>query len=244
MKSEKKILALIGARSGSKGVKDKNIKKLGDKPLIAWIIKSATKSKFINRIIVSTDSKKYAKIAKKYNAETPVLRPKKISTDKSIDLDYVKHMLQWLKKNENYEPDIVIRLLATVPFQKTKDIDSLIKIIVKKQYDSAVIITEIKQHPKKALKIVGKKNKKLVSFISSKGTDVGSSRGRQFYQPAYVRANAIAFERSIVKKYNSLTSNNVGYLLIKEKKIIDIDTEEDFEIAKSYLKEKNKNKIF
>ena len=64
MKSEKKILALIGARSGSKGVKNKNIKKLGDKPLIAWIINSASRSKLINRIIVSTDSKKYARIAK------------------------------------------------------------------------------------------------------------------------------------------------------------------------------------
>ena len=147
-------------------------------------------------------------------------------------------MLKWLKKNENYEPDIVIRLLATVPFQKTKDIDNLIKIIISKKYDSAAIITEIKQHPKKALKIVGKKNKKLVSFISSKGTDVGSNRGRQFYQPAYIRANAIAFENDVVKKHNSLTSNKVGYLLIKEKKIVDIDTEEDFEIAKNYLNEK------
>ena len=238
MKKKKKVLALIGARSGSKGIKNKNIKKLGDKPLLAWIIKSALKSKLINRIIVSTDSKKYAIIAKKYNAETPVLRPKKISSDKSKDLDYVKHMLKWLKKNENYEPDIVIRLLATVPFQKTKDIDNLIKIIISKKYDSAAIITEIKQHPKKALKIVGKKNKKLVSFISSKGTDVGSNRGRQFYQPAYIRANAIAFENDVVKKHNSLTSNKVGYLLIKEKKIVDIDTEEDFEIAKNYLNEK------
>ena len=77
MKKKKKVLALIGARSGSKGIKNKNIKKLGDKPLLAWIIKSALKSKLINRIIVSTDSKKYAIIAKKYNAETPVLRPKK-----------------------------------------------------------------------------------------------------------------------------------------------------------------------
>jgi CMP-N-acetylneuraminic acid synthetase len=113
----------------------------------------------INRTIVSTDSKCYAKIARSFKAETPVLRPKKLSTDNSRELDFIKHMLKWLKKNENYKPDIVVRLLATCPFQKTKDIDNLIKIVLKKKYDSAAIISSARQHPEKALKIIGKKNK-------------------------------------------------------------------------------------
>ena len=236
MKSNKKILAIIGLRSGSKGIKNKNIKKLGGKPLFAWIVQSTLKSKLINRIVVSTDSEKYAKIAKYYKAEIPVLRPKKISTDKSKEVEFVKHMLKFLKQKENYEPDIVIRLLATYPFQKTKDIDNLIKKIINKKYNSAVIIAEAKQHPMKALKIIGKKNKKIVSYVSSKGIEVGSNRGRQFYEPAYYRANAIAFETYVIKKYNSLTSNNVGYILIKNKKKIDIDSYEDFKIAQYYLK--------
>jgi len=230
-----KILAIIGARSGSKGIKNKNIKKLGGKPLLAWIINAALKSKLINKVVVSTDSAKYAKIAKTFKAETPVLRPRKLASDKSIEVEFIKHMLDFLEKKQNYKPDIVVRLLATIPFQKSKDIDNLIKKIIKKKCNSAVIISVAKQHPKKALKIIGKKNKRLVSYFTSKGIDVGSNQGRQFYKPAYFRANVIAFRPNLIKKYNSLTDNNVGYLLIKDKKSIDIDTIEDFKIAQYYL---------
>ena len=159
MHLKKKILAIIGVRSGSKEFKNKNIKKLGDKPLMGWIIKAAIKSNLINRTIVSTDSKLYARIARSFKAETPILRPKKLSTDNSRELDFIKHMLKWLKKNENYKPDIIVRLLATCPFQKTKDIDNVIKIVLKKKYESAVIISKARQHPEKALKIIGKKKK-------------------------------------------------------------------------------------
>jgi len=96
MHIKKKILAIIGARSGSKELKNKNIKKLGNKPLIGWIIESAIQSKLINRVIVSTDSKKYARIARKFKAETPILRPKKLSRDNSRELDFIKHMLKCL----------------------------------------------------------------------------------------------------------------------------------------------------
>jgi CMP-N-acetylneuraminic acid synthetase len=236
MHIKKKILAIIGARSGSKELKNKNIKKLGNKPLIGWIIESAIQSKLINRIIVSTDSKKYARIARKFKAETPILRPKKLSRDNSRELDFIKHMLKWLKKNENYKPDIIVRLLATCPFQKTNDIDNLINIVLKKKYNSAVIISRALQHPEKALKIIGRKRKRLISYIGNKGTDVGSNHNRQAYAPAYFRANVIVCETKVIKKYNSLTGSKVGYIIISGKKVVDIDTKEDFENAKRYLK--------
>jgi CMP-N-acetylneuraminic acid synthetase len=236
MPIKKKILAIIGARSGSKEFKNKNIKKLGGKPLIGWIIKAAIKSNLINRTIVSTDSKLYAKIARSFKAETPILRPKKLSTDNSKELDFIKHMLKWLKKNENYKPDIVVRLLATCPFQKTKDIDSIIKIVLKRKYDSAVIVSRARQHPEKALKIIGKKNKKLVSYIGNKGTQVGSNKNRQAYTPAYFRANVIACDANVIKKYNSLTGSKVGYIIVPKKRSIDIDSKEDFDKAKKLIK--------
>ena len=77
-------------------------------------------------MIVSTDSKNYAKIAKKYGAEVPFLRPKNFSGDKSDELDFIKHLLNYLQKEENYYPDIIVRLLATTPFQTTQDIDNSI----------------------------------------------------------------------------------------------------------------------
>jgi CMP-N-acetylneuraminic acid synthetase len=229
-----KILAIIGARSGSKELINKNIKKLGNKPLMAWIIGAAKKSKLINRVIISTDSVKYAKIANKFGAETPILRPKQLAKDNSRELDFIKHMLNYLDKKENFKPDIIVRLLATCPFQKPKDIDKLIKLILKKKYDSAVIISRARQHPEKALKIVGNKNKRLVSYINNKGTDVGSNNNRQAYTPAYFRANVIACRPDVIKKNNSLTSKKVGYLIISQSNAIDIDNEIDFKIAKYY----------
>ena len=94
----KKILAIIGLRSGSKGLKNKNIKKLAGKPLFVHILETAKKSKLINRIIISTDSKKYKKIINKYGGEAPHLRPKKYAKDNSPEIDFIKDLLNYLKK--------------------------------------------------------------------------------------------------------------------------------------------------
>ena len=145
-----KILAVLGARSGSKGLKNKNIKILNKIPLFAHIILKAKKSKLINRMIVSTDSNNYAKIAKKYGAEVPFLRPKNFSGDKSDELDFIKHLLNYLQKEENYYPDIIVRLLATTPFQTTQDIDNSISSLMKNSNaDSCSVISKANQHPEK-----------------------------------------------------------------------------------------------
>lgn len=237
-----KILAVIGLRSGSKGIKDKNIKSLGGKPLVSWILQAVKKSKYIDRTIVSTDSLKYAKVAKKYNAEVPFIRPKNISKDNSDELEFIKHTLNFLKKKENYVPDIVVRLLATVPFQRTKDIDKLISLIIKKKYNSSVIITKSKQHPAKSLRII-EKGQYLVSYKTNKGIDVGRKLNRQTHfknEDVYVRANVIACDINVIKKYNSLTSNKTGYLIIKNNYHVDIDNMEDFDYAKFLVKKLKK----
>ncbi len=99
--SEKKILALIPARSGSKSVVDKNIRKIAGKPMIAYSIEHAKQSKYINRIIVSTDSETYAQIAREYGAETPFLRPAEYATDTSLDIEVFEHALSWPKEHED-----------------------------------------------------------------------------------------------------------------------------------------------
>ena len=96
------IITVIPARSGSKSIKDKNIIPYKGKPLIYYSIRAALKSKFINRVIVSTDSNKYKKISIKLGAEVPFLRPKKYSTDNSIDYDYILHASKFLIKNRYY----------------------------------------------------------------------------------------------------------------------------------------------
>ena len=235
----KKILAVVGLRSGSKGLKNKNIKLLGGIPLFAHILKSAKKSKLINRLIVSTDSKSYQKLAEKWGAETPYLRPRKLAKDHSQELDFIKDLLIKLKKKEGYTPDIIVRLLATCPFQKSHDIDRLIRKVLSTAYDSAVIISKSKQHPEKALKIIGSKKRFLTTFISNNPLKIGSKLNRQKFKNAYYRSNVIACKSFVINKYNSLTSKKVGFIIIPNS--IDIDDKLDFEVANFFLKKK---KIF
>jgi len=121
------IFAVIPARSGSKGVPDKNIMPLVDKPIIAYSIAAARKSKLINRIIVSTDSMKYANLAKEYGAEAPFLRPTELAGDKSTDYDWVKHLLNWLVENEGNTPEYLVHLRPTTPLRDPEIIDNAIE---------------------------------------------------------------------------------------------------------------------
>jgi len=231
------VLAIIGARSGSKGVKDKNIKEIAGKPLISLIIKTALSSKYINRVIVSTDSELYAEIAKKYGAEVPFIRPSLISQDFSPEFKYINHGLNWLKTNEEYIPDIVVRLFPTVPFQKPEDIDSCIeKLLNNPKAESSVVISKGRQHPKKALKIIEDENgKRLVSFLSKSGMDV-TPIARQNYEMAYFRSNVIVSKIDTIYNKKSLTGDYVEFFEIPEERSLDIDSEFDFLIAEKLFK--------
>tara|TARA_Y100000991_G_scaffold209012_1_gene188643 strand:- start:60 stop:797 length:738 start_codon:yes stop_codon:yes gene_type:complete len=239
---KQKILGIIGARSGSKGVPDKNIKLFNKEPLMGLIIKKAKKSKYLNRLIISTDSDKYAEVAKSYGAEVPCLRPVELSKDNSPEIDFVKHMLNYLKEKENYTPDIIVRMMITIPFQNTEDIDSIIDILIKdKEADSAVVISEARQHPLKALKIINEKKnkKKLVTYFSDSGVEI-TPIARQNYEKAYFRGNIIACRESTIRRTNSLTGDLVRFHIIPQERAIDIDNEIDFLICEKLSKIINK----
>jgi len=138
MHNNKTFLAIIPARSGSKGLPDKNIKSINGKPLMAWSIEAGLKSKYIDRLIVSTDSEKYAEIAKDFGAEVPFIRPGKISTDVSSRQDVIKHALDFFRrKNKLY--DYIVFLEPTSPLTTETDIDkSIEKLLLHKSAESIV----------------------------------------------------------------------------------------------------------
>ena len=138
MYKNKKIIALIPARGGSKGVPKKNIIDLGGHPLVAYSIAVAKLSKFINRIIVSTDSKEIAEIAKNYGAEVPFLRPKKYATDSARDIGLIKHAIRWLKRKENFKPDYIVYLRPTTPLRNFQVVDKAILEIIKDKKATAL----------------------------------------------------------------------------------------------------------
>ena len=169
----KKIIALIPARSGSERIKDKNIKILGKLPLIAYTIKEAKKSKIFDRIIVSTDSLKYASISKKFGAEVPFLRPKNISKSDSPDYEWVNFTIQKLLKDQNTKFTHFFILRPTSPFRNSKTLIRAWNLFKKNKKNESLRAVEVcKQHPYK----MWIKNKKFINPLFQK---------KKFKQPFY-----------------------------------------------------------
>ena len=143
-----KILAIIPARGGSKGLPWKNIRQLLGKPLIAWTIEQAKRSKFIDEIFVSTDSEEIAKVSKEFGVMVPFMRPDSLATDVASSMDVVSHVIAHYEKN-NLFFDFIILLEPTSPLRKDNDIDSSIELLLKDESaDGIVSVGEIHmEHP-------------------------------------------------------------------------------------------------
>jgi N-acylneuraminate cytidylyltransferase len=130
---KRRILAIIPCRAGSKDIPNKNILKVFGKPLFYYSIFFAKKCNFIDKIVVSTDSIKYKKIANKFGIKSSPLRPKKLSKNNSLDIDFIKYELKILKENENYIPEVIILLRPTSPLRKIKILKRALAILLKKK---------------------------------------------------------------------------------------------------------------
>ena len=143
----KSVLVIIPARGGSKGVPKKNIKSLNGKPVISYTIEEAKKSKYIDRIVVSTDNKDIAEVSKNYGAEVPFLRPSELAKDDTPGIDPIIHCINWLKENEKYLPDYVCLLQCTSPFRRVQQIDEALERLIYENFDSLVSICESEVTP-------------------------------------------------------------------------------------------------
>lgn len=150
------ILCVIPARSGSKGIKKKNIRELAGKPLIAHSIESALDSEYLdnNDVICSTDSEKIARIARDYGAKTPFLRPEEYATDEAKSISVAKHALDWAKENREKEYDILLFLQPTSPLRQTIHIDEAIESMASED-SSVVSVKEPEDMPYNMKKIEG-----------------------------------------------------------------------------------------
>lgn len=141
-----KILGVITARGGSKGIPRKNVKELAGKPLIAWTIEAAKESSVFDRIILSTDDPEIADIAKRYGCEVPFMRPPELAQDTTPHLPVMQHAVTWLKENEGYEPDYVAILQPTAPLRQAFHLQEAVELLVKTGADSVVSMVEIPGH--------------------------------------------------------------------------------------------------
>jgi N-acylneuraminate cytidylyltransferase/CMP-N,N'-diacetyllegionaminic acid synthase len=228
----KKILGIILARGGSKGIKDKNIVKFGNKPLIKWTFDTAKKSKKISRLILSTDSKKIASIAKKNKIEVPFLRPKKFAGDNSKSIDAIEHAINFFKKQKVYF-DYIVLLEPTSPLRTTIDINKSIDLIIRNKADSLVSICKVDEiNPSFLFK---KKNKKLQPLEKK----ISNHLRRQDVEPIYFLEGTIYISKTDVlfKKRSFCNSNTIGFEVPKWKSL-EIDDKYDLEIGNSILKQR------
>lgn len=226
------VLAIIPARSGSKSVIDKNIREINGKPMLAYSIEHGLKSKYVNRVIVSTDSEKYAGIARSYGAETPFLRPAEYAQDSSLDIEVFEHALAFLKEEENYVPDIIVQLRPTYPVRKIEDIDKMVEMMTEDMsIDSIRCIAPAKEIPYKMwMKGENGQIQPLMTNIRECYNMPRQELPKAYYQNACIDV----VRTDVITEQHSMSGRKIiGYEMEEN---FDIDTEEEFQKAADYLK--------
>lgn len=231
------IISIIPARGGSKSIKLKNLAKLNNKPLIYYSIKQSLNCKLINRTIVSTDNIKIAKVARYYGAEVPFLRPKNISKDSSKDFSFFKHLLNFLKKKENYVPDLIVQLRPTQPYRDLKLIELCInKMIKNNMADSLRTISVPERTPYK----MWLKNGKFLKYLFNKKKNLEYfNLDRRKLPKVYWHDGLVDIIRpKTIFNFKNVTGKKIIYIENKNKFLIDIDDKQDLKLANLLLKEK------
>ncbi len=233
------ILGIIPARGGSKGVPGKNIKLFAGKPLIAWTIEEAVKSRLLTRTIISTEDHHIGEVAQSYGGEVPFMRPMELAQDLSTDIEFIEHALQTLRETENYIPELIVRLAPTSPLREAEDIDRGINTLLKDpSVDSVRSIVEASKHPYK-LWMIADGGEHLVPFLSKEftGFDEPHNLPRQLFPKVYAHTGAVdVIRRKTIEKYHSTSGQVIGFFHMPEERSINIDHPIDFEIAEILMK--------
>ena len=218
----KSVLAIIPARGGSKGIPKKNVKLLAGKPLIAWTIQEAKKSKYIDRLILSSEDEEIIRIAKEWGCEVPFVRPAELAKDDTPGIEPVLHAMKAL--DEKY--DYVVLLQPTSPLRLVDDIDRCIETCVSSSAPSCVSVTEVNQHPYLMYKI--DKKGSLEPFRDQKN----EIHRRQDLPLVYILNGAVYVSKTnrIEKTRAFVMPETIAYIMPKERSY-DIDTELDFNIC-------------
>ena len=225
-------VAIIPARIGSKRIPKKNIKNFCGKPIIYWAIKAAKKSKIFDKIIVSTDDKKTALLAKRYKAEVPFLRPHKLADDKTNTMEVIVHAIQWLKKN-NLDPQFICCIYATAALIKPKDIIKGFNKIKERKWNYVFSATNFSSPISRAFK---KDSLGRVKMYNSKNYYSRSQDLIKSYHDAgqfyWARTNTWLKSKPIFGKSSTIIN-------IPNSRVHDINTDEDWKFAEKIARVSN-----
>jgi len=219
---QKKIIAIIPARGGSKGIPRKNIRLLAGKPLIAYSIETALNSKYIDKVVVSTEDEEIEEIATHYGADV-IKRPEVLAQDDTILDPVIYHALQLIENKENYLFDFVITLQPTSPLLTIKTIENGIRIMLDNDYDTLISV-------KNETHLYWRKE--YENFIPL----FNERKNRQYLDPIYVETGALLISKREIITDNSRIGNNLFLFEVPREESIDIDTYHDWLITENQLK--------
>jgi N-acylneuraminate cytidylyltransferase/CMP-N,N'-diacetyllegionaminic acid synthase len=226
----KKILCVIPARSGSKGLPGKNIMKLFGKPLLVYSVEHAHGSKYIDRTIVSTDSKIIADVAKSWGADVPFLRPKRLALDRSSVIDVLLHAIDWIEKKEKLIFDIIVLLHVTSPLRTIEDVDRSIELLFKKSTENVFSVNEAYRNPYFNMVETDKAGK--ITLIKK-----GKYLNRQSAPLVFdMNASIYVWWKDILKSKKSLFPGKTRIYLMPKNRSVDIDDLFDFKLVKLLMK--------
>lgn len=221
------MIAIIPARSGSKGVPGKNIKLLGGIPLFTFSIIAAKMMPSVSRVIVSTDSEEYAQIAKGYGAEVPFLRPNEISGDKSTDFDLFLHALNWFKENENLIPEYILHLRPTTPLRNPQIMEEAVKLFLENK-NLASSLRSGHSAPESPYKWFLKDENNYFKGLRDDLTPEKVNLPRQSFPSVYIPDGYIDILKSSVI-LDSGTLHGDKMLVFESPFCVEVDTKDDFE---------------
>jgi len=219
------VIAIIPARAGSKGVPDKNIKPLAGKPLMAYSIAAAKLTNDIDRVIVSTDSQRYADIAKEYGAEVPFLRPRDLSKDSSTDYEFIRHTLDWFQSGEGKQPEFLVHLRPTTPLRNVYYIESAIETI--KKDPAATALRSVHEMPESAYKSF-EIDRGYLKCVGSGSFELDAANSPRQKFPKTYQANGYVdiIKSSYVLRNQKIHGNHV--IAFVTPYVVEVDTEDDF----------------
>lgn len=236
-----KILGVITARGGSKGIPRKNIKDLCGQPLIAYTIKAAQESGIFDRIILSTDDAEIAEVAKRYGVEVPFMRPAELAQDGTPHLPVMQHAVKWLAENENYSPDFAAILQPTAPLRQAWHLREAKDILLRLGADSVVSVVEIPGHYSPYWAVTCDENGLGKLFIDQPIRD-RIPRRQNFPKKTYAHNGALyLFKTELLfdGENPNFYGDRVAVYPIEEKYSINIDNVEDWVLAEKALAEFN-----
>ncbi len=226
----KSILAIIPARGGSKRLPDKNILKLVGKPMIAWSIEAGLKSKYIDKVVVSSDSHKILDISKKYGADI-INRPSALACDTATSFDAIKHTIE----NIDEKFDFVILLQPTSPLRKSKHIDEAFELLIVKKADAVISVCETDHSPLWTNTL--SKDGSMVGFLKDKTLNKRSQDLETYYR--LNGAIYICKTDKLLDEKNFFINDNIFCYKMNREDSIDVDNEMDLKFAEFMIEKSN-----